>query len=109
MRTVTIFRSFIVTLALLVCGALAFAQTTHRTTPTKQLKATELDKQASEPSIEQTIYRVAAAKLRQDKMATGTVELQVTVSTSTQPGSCYEICFGSGLNKICVRRPCYNQ
>jgi hypothetical protein len=105
----TILKSFIVTLALLICAGLALAEATRRAAPTKTLNAADLERLATGPSVEQAILRAAAAKLRQDKTATGTVELQVTVNTTTLPAGCGgQICVWSGGHRICARAvPCY--
>jgi hypothetical protein len=94
-------KSFLVTfLLLMVCGVFAFAQTARRATA---LNADQLDR-AAQPTVQQTILRAAAAKVRASRVPVQSVELPVTVSTSTISG-CYQICVGTGVNRACTA-PC---
>ena len=78
----------------LIIGGFAVAQAPQRQTPQKYLVAADLEKQAAVRSLEQTIMQAAAEKLRQQKTPTNSVELRVTVRTSSDPHNC-SVCVGS--------------
>ena len=106
MSTSARLRSIVITIALVICSALAFAQTSNREAPRKPLNAAELEQQASAVSLEQAILRAAASKLREDKTPAGTVELRVRVSSTSLPGPCYDICVLNGTKWFCLARTC---
>ena len=96
-------------LMLLVLAALTICTfaTAQRVQPSQQsLSATELDKLAEAPSLEEAILRVAAEKLRQEKKPTDTVEFQLTVKVSAKAYFCKETCVYSGNKVLACTNKC---
>ncbi|HET7435231.1 MAG TPA: hypothetical protein VFN10_11030 [Thermoanaerobaculia bacterium] len=102
------FRSaFLITLMMFALGiAMAVAQSAQKVA-LQPLNADAISRDAAAPSVEQLVLRTAAAKLAAERRPATSVEVPVTVVTSTLPGGCYQICVGSGINRACtVPRPC---
>jgi len=105
MRTMKI-RAFAVAMAILLAAVYAVAQSGEKPSPAQTvLSAAELERASSAVSLEQGILREAAKKVRASKTALRSVEVSVTVETSTNPNACGQVCWGSGLNKVCRPLP----
>jgi len=72
------------------------------------LSAAALDKLAAVPSLDQTILRMAATKLRGERKPMATVDLQITVKLKPLPGGCVEECVYSGSVVIACTAPICN-
>ena len=98
-------RLMLLVLAALTMCTFAMAQ---KVQPSQQpLSATELDKLAASPSLEQALLRTAAEKLRQERSPGATVELQITVKVTAKPLGCYETCVYSGNKVIACTNKCF--
>ncbi len=89
----------LVLVAMAIC-TLAMAQRTPQPSP-PQASAADLEKLAAAPSMDDTILRLAAEKLRQERRPTATIELPVTIKVSTtSPPGCYHLCVWQGTKAI---------
>src|SRR4051794_23529498 len=85
-------RSFLLLILVLsLFNAFALSKGARTTLQMKALSAAELEKQASAPTVEQALLRAAAAKLKQEKRPSGTVELLVVINAKPNPAGCYTI------------------
>ena len=104
--TLTLFASLVVLASL--SAAVTFA-TTQRTSQLSapQLSAAELDKVADAPSLEETVLRLAAEKLRKERTPTATVELPLTIKVrAVLPLGCHETCVMQGTKFVACSNHC---
>jgi biotin synthase-like enzyme len=94
-------------LSVLVAFLIGTFTMAQRVQPSQQvLSATELDKLAAVPTLEQAILRMAAEKIRQEKRAVTEVELPATIKIITAPNGCHQICVYFGTKVKACSRPC---
>ena len=102
--TLNLFASLIVLASL--SAAVTFA-TAQRTSLQPRLSASEIDKAAEEPSIEQAILRLAAEKLRKEGRSPETVELPLTIRIKSLPNlGCHETCVMQGTKYVACSHHC---
>jgi len=91
----------------LLLSVCTFATAQKVQSPLDQLDATQLDKLAAVPSLDQAILRMAAEKLRDEKKPMAAVEMPLTVRLKPTPNGCVQSCVYSGSKLIaCTRMAC---
>lgn len=99
-------RLVLLALAVVVLCTFSMAQRTPQPSPSSQLSAAELDKLAAASSLEETLLRLAAEKLRQERRPTATIELPVTIKINAGPPGCHHMCVWQGTKAIACHYRC---
>jgi hypothetical protein len=102
----TLFASLVVLASLSAAVTYATAQRSSQLSA-PQLSAAELDKVADAPSLEATVLRLAAEKLRKERTPTAAVELPLTIRVrAVLPFGCHETCVMQGTKLVACTNHC---